>query len=100
MDKFMTSKEQLLQEIDSASDRLIIETLDFLRLIKAKEQGNFFSTGQSLLAHLEKMGTWQGDDLDECLQGVVDSRLPAELEIQINPFKILDLGKTICGLRR
>jgi hypothetical protein len=81
----MTSKEQLLQEIESTPDRLISETLDFLRLIKAKEGGNF-STGQSLLAHLKTIGTWQGDDLDKCLQSVVDRRLPAEFDVQTNPF--------------
>lgn len=36
----MTIKEQLLQELDSTPDRLIVETLNFLQFIKAKEQSN------------------------------------------------------------
>ena len=82
----MTAKEQLLQEIDSTPDRLIVETLDFLKSLKAKERSHFFSTGASLLAHLKTIGTWQGDDFNECLQDIVDSRLPVEFSDRANPF--------------
>ena len=81
----MTIKEQLLQELNSTPDRLIIETLNFLQSLKAKEQSNF-STGASLLAHLKTIGTWQGDDFDECLQDISDTRLPAEFTLEANPF--------------
>ena len=81
----MTIKEQLLQELESTPDRLIIETLDFLRFIRAKDRSNL-STGASLLAHLKNIDTWQGDDFDECLQAVVDTRLPAEFDAEPNPF--------------
>jgi hypothetical protein len=81
----MTIKEQLLQELNSTPDRLIIETLNFLQSLKAKEQSKF-STGASLLAHLKTIGTWQGDDFDECLQDISDTRLPAEFTLEANPF--------------
>ena len=48
----MTIKEQLLQELNSTPDRLIVETLNFLQFIKAKEQSNR-STDESLLADSE-----------------------------------------------
>lgn len=81
----MTLKEQLVQEISSTPDQLIIETLDFLRSLKAKEKLNL-STCQSLLDNLKTIGTWQGDDFDECFQSTIDTRLPAEFNLQTNPF--------------
>ena len=36
----MTIKEQLLQEIQSSSDSLLEQTLDFLRFLKTKEKNN------------------------------------------------------------
>jgi hypothetical protein len=48
----MTIKEQLLQELNSTPDRLIVETLNFLQFLKAKEQSNR-STDESLLADSE-----------------------------------------------
>ncbi len=89
----MTIKEQLLQELNSTPvreasaklNRLIIETLNFPQFIKAKEELTF-STGASLLAHLKTLGTWQGDDFDECLQDISDTRLPAEFTLETNPF--------------
>jgi hypothetical protein len=81
----MTIKEQLLQELNSTPDRLIVETLNFLQFIKAKEELTF-STGASLLTHLKTIGTWQGDDFDECLQDISDIRLPAEFTLETNPF--------------
>lgn len=48
----MTIKEQLLQELESTPDRLIVEALNFLQFLKAKEQSNR-STDDSLLADSE-----------------------------------------------
>ena len=81
----MTVKEQLLQELSSVPDSLVTETLDFLRFLKTKERSNI-STGASLLADLKNIGTWKGDDLEECLQDVGDTRLPAQFKSQVNPF--------------
>lgn len=35
-------------------------------------------TGSTVADLLQFAGTWQGDDFEECLQSVYDSRLPAE----------------------
>ena len=40
----MTAKEQLLQELSSIPDNLIVETLNFVRFLKTKER---FSQGDS-----------------------------------------------------
>jgi hypothetical protein len=40
----MTVREQLLQELSSAPDRLIVETLEFLRFLKTKDR---FSEGDA-----------------------------------------------------
>jgi hypothetical protein len=40
----MTAKEQLLQELSSVPDRLIVETLNFVRFLKTKER---FSEGDA-----------------------------------------------------
>lgn len=82
---FMIPKEKLLEELNSTPDRLIVETLNFLQFLKAKEQSHR-STAESLLLHLENIGTWQGDDFDECLNSISDMRLPAEFNLQPNPF--------------
>lgn len=44
------------------------------------------STGQSLLEHLKTIGKWEGDDFEECLQAVYNTRLPAKFESSSNPF--------------
>jgi hypothetical protein len=45
------------------------------------------ATGSSLLAALKSMGAWQGDDLQDCLQAVYDSRSPAKFgDDEPNPF--------------
>jgi hypothetical protein len=81
----MTLKEQLVQEIGSTPDRLVIETLDFLRSLKAKEKLNL-STCQSLLDNLKTIGSWRGDDFDECFQSITATRLSTEFNLQANSF--------------
>ncbi|AFY48022.1 hypothetical protein Nos7524_2174 [Nostoc sp. PCC 7524] len=96
----MTIKEKLLKEIESTSDTILAETLDFLRFLKTKETAinlqaknvesanhtAVHSTGNSLLKHLETIGKWEGDDLEECLQSVIASRGKAKFDDD-NPFK-------------
>ena len=101
----MTIKELLLQEIESAPESLIAETLDFLRFLKTKPtqtqpethaanannqiatepQKPVQSTGRSLLEHLKTIGTWEGDDFEECLEIVYATRGKAKFD-QHNPF--------------
>lgn len=51
----MTAREQLLQELSSAPDRLIIETLDFLRFLKTKERFSPGDAPQTSLATAAEM---------------------------------------------
>lgn len=87
----MTLKKQLWQEIESTSEPLLAETLDFLRYLKTKEvniqktQKQPVSTGKSFLEHLQKLPEWSGDDLEESLQEVRETRIPTRFE-EINPF--------------
>ncbi len=89
----MTIKEQLLQEIRSSSDNLLEQTLDFLRFLKAKEKENvktheeklISSTGKNLVEHLKEIGAWSGDDLEECLNTVKETRTRARFDTS-NPF--------------
>ncbi len=101
----MTIKELLLQEIESSSDPLLEETLDFLRFLKTKqtksearanttqidleklstdtEQTYRPASGRSILRHA---GTWEGDDFEECLEMVYATRGKAKFYYDSNPF--------------
>ncbi len=95
----MTVKKLLLQEIESAPDTLLSETLDFLRFLKTKDTQTDLSTldpatsnsppsldleaapiirGSTAGDLLKFAGTWQGDDFEECLQLVYETRSQAE----------------------
>ncbi len=89
----MTIKEQLLQEIQSSSDNLLEQTLDFLRFLKTKEIKNveitqkqlIRSTGKNLVEHLKEIDSWSGDDVEECLKNVKETRSGVKFDIS-NPF--------------
>jgi hypothetical protein len=92
----MTIKELLFQEIESTSEELLEETLDFLQFLKTKQIKNqtdmkadthksIQSTGRSLLEHLKTIGTWEGDDAQLCLDGVYETRCKAKFD-RTNPF--------------
>ena len=101
----MNIKELLLQEIESSSDVLLAQTLDFLRFLKTKPRTEEISLDLSTAKNddtfnqktkpeiqeatpilrgskaedlLKFAGTWQGDDFEECLQLVYETRSPAE----------------------
>jgi hypothetical protein len=108
----MTIKELLLQEIESTPESLLGETLNFLRYLKTKQpeiqslpqesqaeitteqidlnetstdnsqQSYRPASGRSILKHV---GTWAGDDLEECLQSVYATRGKAKFDYD-NPF--------------
>jgi len=83
----MTTKELLLQEINSMSEIELIEVLNLIRAIKIKQPTklsespshpqppNRQGSGKSILRHV---GRWVGDDLQECLEIVESSRGLAE----------------------
>ncbi|MEI1375738.1 hypothetical protein PQG02_02875 [Nostoc sp. UHCC 0926] len=101
----MNIKELLLQEIESSSDVLLAQTLDFLRFLKTKPRTEEISLDLSTEKNdqtfnqktkpeiqeaipifrgskaedlLKFAGTWEGDDFEECLQLVYETRSPAE----------------------
>ena len=89
----MTIKQILIQEIESVSEPILAEILDYLRFLKTKSNQNearsylpVNSTGKSLLEHLKTIGSWEGDDLEECLQEVISSRGSAKFDYEFNPF--------------
>jgi hypothetical protein len=82
-DEFMTIKEQLLQELNSTSDRLIVETLNFLQFIKAKEQSNR-STEESVFADSES-AEWYALSLQGLNRAYSDDEPDYELS-QIKEF--------------
>lgn len=80
----MTNKELLIQEIETLPPELLTEALDLIRAIKFshteiqlhkenKSSSNNLrgSTAEDLL---EFAGTWEGDDIRECLQLVHNTR--------------------------
>lgn len=109
---FMDIKEQLLQEIESSTEVILAETLDFLRFIKTKTRSeeapldsspkdnrtdeSSHSPSQEITTKpetkeatpifkgskaedlLQFAGTWQGNDFEECLQLVYETRSQAE----------------------
>ncbi len=106
----MIIKEKLLQEIESTPENLLSETLDFLRFLKTQQSHTeqetnstsnqselasservidnpVNSTGRSILEHLKTIGTWHGDDFEECLKLVYATRSQAKFNKHINSFK-------------
>ncbi|WP_413173461.1 hypothetical protein [Anabaena azotica] len=73
----MTTKELLIQEINSMSEIELIETLNIVRTIKQKQSKppHRPGSGKSILRHA---GKWVGDDLKECLEIVQSCRGLAE----------------------
>jgi len=93
----MTIQEELAQEIESTPEALLVEVLDFLRFIKAKQSlhpsavpasaSAAGSTGRSLLDHLQTIGNWAGEDFEDCLQSVYTTRSPARFDGETSPFE-------------
>lgn len=51
----MTAKEQLLQELSSVPDNLIVETLNFVRFLKSRERLSEGDAPRSSLANAAEM---------------------------------------------
>ncbi len=77
----MSIRQKLLKEIESTPEHLLTDVINFVRLVKSSDiaspQINFVPT-TTLLEKLEKLDGWQGDDLEECLLIVQNSRLLAQ----------------------
>ncbi|MBE9012402.1 hypothetical protein IQ250_19575 [Pseudanabaenaceae cyanobacterium LEGE 13415] len=68
-------KKELLAAIEAAPDEAIEQTLQFLNTLLQETSPLRPGSGKSILRHA---GKWQGDDFEECLQAVYDSRSDAE----------------------
>jgi hypothetical protein len=78
----MTIKEQLHQAIDTLPTTKLTEVLIFIESLQTKPT----KSAKSFLAHLKTIGTWSGDDLQECLESVQNSRGEAQFDYDPNPF--------------
>jgi hypothetical protein len=67
-------RQELLAVIETASDEALAPILQQLKVSIASAALRPAS-GRSLLRHA---GKWQGDDFEECLQAVYDSRSEAQ----------------------
>ena len=63
----MTLKEQLLQAIETLSSDHLAEVLTFVNSLPSKPRN---TSAIAFLAHLKTIGTWSGDDFQECSQAV------------------------------
>ena len=80
----MTLKEQLLQAIEALPSDRLVEALTFLQSLSTQPST---TSAKSFLAHLKTIGTWSGDDLQECLEAVQYSQGQAQFDYGLNPFK-------------
>jgi hypothetical protein len=65
IEKTMTLKEQLIQELDTVSEPVLVEVLDFLQFIKAKqeEEHEDVRDARAALARVSTEGTVAWNDL-------------------------------------
>ncbi len=62
----MTPKDRLIQELDNVSEPLIVEVLDFLRFLQAKQkqdEEDLIRDARAALATVETEGTVSWDEL-------------------------------------
>ena len=80
----MTIKEQLLQAIEALPSTRLAEALTFMKSLSTKPS---ITSAKSFLAHLKTIGTWSGDDCQEYLEAVQNSRGETEFNYSPNPFE-------------
>jgi hypothetical protein len=79
----MPLKEQLLQAIETLPSSRLSEALALIQSLQAEPSP---PTAKSFLTHLKTIGTWSGDDLQDCLEAVENSRGEAQFDYSPNPF--------------
>jgi hypothetical protein len=98
----MTLKEILIQELETASDEVLSETINFVQFLKTKPSESqavthLLNTNTDEQTPPEKKctvgdllqfaGEWQGDDGQECLEMVYATRSRSSYDPTKNPFK-------------
>lgn len=82
-----TIKEKLLAAIEAVPESILAETLDYLEYLKTRKikpvdishkDEEPILRGSKAKDLLQFAGTWQGNDFEECLQLVYDTRSQAE----------------------
>lgn len=86
-----TIKEQLLASLENTPEPILEQTLDYLEYLKTRKNGSIIKPTDVSVQEVEPIlrnskakdllkfaGTWQGDDFEECLQLVYDTRSQAE----------------------
>lgn len=87
-------RQKIHQQIDQLPSDLLLLVIEFLDFLNFKQANATDSAGPSAIPNdaaseptlsgstaadlIRFSGTWQGDDLDECLQAVYDNRSPAQ----------------------
>jgi hypothetical protein len=71
MTSMSPTRQAILAMIESADDEALVPMLHFLKAQIQQQPVLKANSGRSILRHA---GKWQGDDFDECLQAVYDSR--------------------------
>lgn len=80
----MTLKEQLFQAIEALPSDRLAQVLTFVQSLSTKPST---TSAKSFLTHLKTIGTWSGDDFQECLEAVQNSRGEAQFDYSPNPFE-------------
>ena len=68
-------KEELLQTIETAPEDAIEQTLIYLKTLLQDQPSLRPGSGWSILRHA---GKWQGNDFEDCLQSVYNTRSEAQ----------------------
>jgi hypothetical protein len=84
------TRRKVLQEVAQLPSEQLALVANFIEFLQFRRSGTLATqgvpsfndqpimTGSTVADLLQFAGTWQGDDFEECLQSVYDSRLSAE----------------------
>jgi hypothetical protein len=81
-------REKIHAQLDQVPEVELPKIQQYLNDLTTASMGSTSpKTGASLLEALKSMGTWQGDDFEECRQAVYDSRSATKFVAdEHNPF--------------
>ena len=84
-------QQKINQELSKISSDNLKVIAEFVQFIKEKQEVNLSqptnyrpASGRSILRHGD---TWKGDDLEECLQLMYETRGKVIIDNHINPFE-------------
>lgn len=84
-------QEQITQELSTINPDNLKIIAEFVQFLKQKQQTNLSepinykpASGRSILRH---GGKWEGDDLEDCLKLMYETRGKVTVNNRINPFE-------------